>query len=180
MYGIVNKAIQGLVTENFGLEKWNQIKVHSGIADDLFISNEPYDDSITYKLAGSASHILGLSLREVLLAFGRYWIHNTGHQHYGSLMLTGGRNLREFLINLPNFHSRVMLVYPSITPPEFRTQAINEKELHIHYYSTRMGLTDFAEGLIIGLAEAFHESVSVALLQAKKSKDEADIFKISW
>lgn len=180
MYGIVNKAIQGLVTENFGLEKWNQIKTHSGITEDSFISNESYDDALTYKLAGSASHILGLSLREVLVAFGKYWILNTGHQHYGSLMLAGGKNLREFLVNLPNFHSRVMLVYPGITPPEFRIQIISEQELHIYYYSTRMGFTYFMEGLITGLAESFNEAVSIALIQAKKSNDEADIFKIIW
>ena len=41
MYGIVNKAIESLVIENFGIEKWNIIKETSGVDVDFFMSNEP-------------------------------------------------------------------------------------------------------------------------------------------
>lgn len=58
MYGIVNKAIEDLVKVNFGEDKWDAIKEKSGVDVDFFISNEPYDDEITYKLAGAASEIL--------------------------------------------------------------------------------------------------------------------------
>jgi hypothetical protein len=50
MYGIVNKAIEELVIANFLEDKWEAIKVRSGIDIDFFISSEPYDD-ITFKLA---------------------------------------------------------------------------------------------------------------------------------
>ena len=53
MYGIINKAIENLVVEKFGVEKWEIIKLKSGINIDFFLSNEPYDDAITYKLAGA-------------------------------------------------------------------------------------------------------------------------------
>ena len=36
MYGIVNKAIEELVIENFGVEKWDAIKEESGIDIDFF------------------------------------------------------------------------------------------------------------------------------------------------
>jgi hypothetical protein len=36
MYGIVNKAIQELVTENFGADKWEAVKEKSGIDVDYF------------------------------------------------------------------------------------------------------------------------------------------------
>ena len=39
MYGIINKAIQDLVTEKFGIEKWQEILEKSGIKEDFFISN---------------------------------------------------------------------------------------------------------------------------------------------
>ena len=51
MYGIVNKAIQDLVIHHFGMEKWEAIKTRSGVDIDYFLSNEPYDDAITYQLA---------------------------------------------------------------------------------------------------------------------------------
>ena len=49
MYGIVNKAIQDLVTETFGEDKWEAIKEKSTVDVEFFLSNEPYDDDITYK-----------------------------------------------------------------------------------------------------------------------------------
>jgi hypothetical protein len=180
MYGVVNKAIQGLVTENFGQEKWEQVRLHSGVNVDTFISNDQYDDSITFKLAMAASAVLKMSLKEVLHAFGKYWVLKTGKQHYGSLMDAGGSNLREFLVNLPNFHSRIMLLYPNIKPPEFKTVVISETEIHLHYFSTRTGLTDFAEGLVMGLADAFHEQVTVRVIQQKGEKNTHDVFQICW
>jgi hypothetical protein len=40
MYGIVNQAIQGLVVENYGQEKWDEILKRSGISETHFISND--------------------------------------------------------------------------------------------------------------------------------------------
>ena len=117
MHGIVNKAIQGLVTENYGLEAWNRIKTKSKVKEDSFISSEPYPDGITFSLAQSASEELGITVDQVLQAFGEYWILKTGMEHYGPLMKSGGSNFQEFLVNLPNFHSRVMLIFPNVTPP---------------------------------------------------------------
>ena len=51
MYGIVNKAIEDLVIADYGAEKWALILKKSGIEESFFISNEPYDDEITFKLA---------------------------------------------------------------------------------------------------------------------------------
>jgi hypothetical protein len=39
MYGIVNKAIEDLIKENFSEDKWEAIKERSGIDIDFFISN---------------------------------------------------------------------------------------------------------------------------------------------
>ena len=72
------------------------------------MSNESYDDSVTFNLAGAASEVLGISVSEVLVAFGEYWVLRTGQEKYGALLKAGGSNFSEFMINLPNFHSRVM------------------------------------------------------------------------
>ena len=50
MYGLVNKAVEGLVVSNFGEETWEQIKGRASVDIDMFISNDSYPDSITYDL----------------------------------------------------------------------------------------------------------------------------------
>lgn len=180
MYGIVNKAIHGLVTENFGDEAWQKIKEKSGIKIDNFLSNEPYDDSVTYSLAGAASEVLEMPLSDVLKAFGEYWILKTGMQNYGSLMEAGGDNLKEFLENLPNFHSRVMLMFPDLQPPEFRVSDVKEKDLKLHYYSHRQGLQDFVIGLVSGLGKMYNTEVDIKLIASRDDGADHETYHIKW
>lgn len=180
MYGIVNKAIEDLVISNFGEEKWEAIKERSGIEIDFFISNQPYDDDITYKLAGAVSAEMNMTVSEVLQAFGEWWILKTGKEKYGGLMEAGGHSLREFLINLPAFHSRVMLIYPKLTPPEFKTSNIEEQSIHVHYFSKREGLQEFVRGLLSGLGKMYNTAVVIELIQSRDQGDNHEVFKVSW
>jgi hypothetical protein len=180
MYGIVNKAIEDLVTENFGEEKWQEVKAKSGVDVDFFLSNEPYDDAITYQLATAASEVLGITVGEVLFVFGEYWILKTTKEKYGGLMQAGGENLKEFLVNLPMFHNRIMLMYPKLTPPEFKVSDVNESDILIHYFSKREGLQEFVHGLLSGLGKMYETKVTISLMQTRETGSKHEIFKVAW
>jgi hypothetical protein len=180
MYGIVNKAIEELVTETFGEEKWNAVKLKSGVDIDFFISTEPYDDDITYKLAIAVSEEMSLPLSDVLIAFGEWWILKTGKEKYGYLMESGGNNFKEFITNLPLFHNRVMMIYPKLTPPEFKVTDIQEASLHLHYFSKRVGLQEFVRGLIQGLGKFYGCEVEINLLASRDENADHEVFEIKW
>ncbi|EKT3956367.1 heme NO-binding domain-containing protein [Flavobacterium psychrophilum] len=180
MYGIVNKAIEDLVIANFGEAKWNAIKDRTGIDIDFFISNEPYDDEITFKLALAVSQEMNMTINQVLITFGEWWVIKTISEKYPGLMNSGGNNLRDFLVNLPNFHNRVMLIYPKLTPPEFKISNITENGLNLHYFSKRQGLQEFVRGLIQGLGKMFNTQVTIALIQTRNQGSTHEIFKINW
>ena len=180
MYGIVNKAIQDLVVANFGEEKWEAILERSGIEEDFFISSEAYDDDITFKLAIAVSDEMNMTLKDVLIAFGEWWVIKTTKEKYGGLMESGGSSLKEFLENLPLFHNRVMLIYPKLTPPEFKVSEVSENSLKLHYFSKREGLQEFVRGLIQGLGKMFNTETTIQLLQTRDLGDDHEIFKVSW
>jgi len=180
MYGIINKSIQDLITQTFGADKWDAVKEKSGIDIDFFLSNEPYNDDITYKLAGAASEVLGISVDEVLHAFGEWWILKTGKEKYAGLIEAGGKNLSDFLINLPLFHNRIMLMYPKLTPPEFKVSNISENSIHVHYHSKREGLQEFVRGLLVGLSKMYKVDSKIELLQSRKDGNTHEIFKVNW
>ena len=50
---------------------------------------------------------------------------------------SGGDNYKTFMLNLPAFHNRVMMMYPKLTPPEFKVTNVEEQSLHLHYFSKR-------------------------------------------
>ena len=180
MYGIVNKGIEELICENYGEDMWEKIRKASGVDVDFFLSNDPYDDAITYKLAISAAEQLKISLSDVLIAFGEFWVLNTGKKKYGSMMEAGGADLRGFLINLPNFHNRVSLIYPNLTPPEFKITDIEEGKLHVHYYSKREGLQEFVRGLLQGLSKLFNEPIQIDLRKSRIDGSDHEEFIVTW
>lgn len=180
MYGIVNKSIEEMVIQHFGNDAWIAIKNKSGVTEDFFISNEPYDDAITYQLAAAAAEELGISVPQVLHAFGEYWILKTGKEKYGSLMEAGGENLLDFLVNLPSFHNRVMIMYPNLDPPEFRISEVQATSINIHYFSHRSGLHEFVRGLLQGLGKLYGVAATVVHIKGKNDGIDHELFNVSW
>jgi Haem-NO-binding len=121
-----------------------------------------------------------LTVGQVLNAFGEWWILKTGKEKYGGLMEAGGSSLREFLINLPIFHNRIMLMYPKLTPPEFKVSNVEENSIHVHYHSKREGLQEFVRGLLSGLAKMYNVDADIELIQSRDHGSTHEIYKVSW
>ena len=83
MYGLINKAIKGLVLEGFGEDAWKRIINRAQIEDDEFLSMQAYDDSLTYDLVAAATEELGLPAETILESFGGYWVQYTAVEGYG-------------------------------------------------------------------------------------------------
>ena len=179
MYGMINKALQHMVVEAHGEEVWERIRTRAGVEVEFFISNEGYPDEITHQLAGAASEVLRVPVEEVLRTFASHWVLNTARQEYGDLMATGGRTLREFLLNLPDLHTRVALIFPELRPPEFSCSEVTANSLRLHYRSTREGLTPFVVGLVEGLGGMFQTPVEVVPVTEAHGPGR-DEFLVSW
>ena len=180
MYGMVNKAVQGLVCEQFGEEAWERIKARAGVDVEVFISNEGYPDELTYRLVAAASEELQLPAEAVLHAFGEYWVLDTAQRGYGELMKAGGRNLVDFLVNLPSFHSRVSLLFPNLIPPRFEYSHRGDDRITVHYFSHRPGLAPFVVGLLRGLGKMFGTPVEVTQTRHKDGGADHDEFLVCW
>ena len=151
MYGLVNRAVEGLVLSKFGEEAWKDIKAKAGVEVEEFVSMQQYPDAITYDMVGAASEVLGLEPAQVLHAFGVHWVLETAAKSYGPLMEAAGATLPEFLGSLDQLHSRVAVTFPQLRPPSFRVSDAEGSRLRLHYYSEREGLAPFVVGLLDGL-----------------------------
>lgn len=169
MYGLINISVKNLVIEKFGHQKWEAIYQQAGLEDDIFLSNKTYDDRITYDLVAASSKVLGLPAEDILKEFGRYWVLNVAPTGYGKLLDAAGKNYDEFLLNLPSFHTRVVLIYPEVKPPNFEVIRLDDGRLKLIYNSTRPGLLPFIFGLLDGLAERFNVKTDVQYLGLDKT-----------
>lgn len=180
MYGMVNRALEELITGEFGAHTWESVKVAAGVDVDVFISGDGYPDEITYSLIGAATRILDVSAAELLQKFGVHWVTKTARAHYADLLASGGTSLPVFLSNLPRFHERIGLMFPHLDPPEFRCSEVAERSLRLHYFSHRAGLTHFVEGLILGLGAYFETPVNVSIVAKRSAGADHDEFLLSW
>lgn len=181
MYGLVNKAIEGMVRSGHGEATWLRIKSAAGVDLEGFVNNQPYPDDITYRLVAAASEILGTPPREILRAFGEYWVLDTALKAYGPLMRASGSTLKEFLLQLPHFHTRVQTIFPDLLPPQFACCNVSDAELDLHYRTPRpAGLEPFVEGLLLGLGRMYSTGVRVEILEDRSRGADHSVFRVRW
>ena len=181
MYGLVNKAIKGLVIEKFGEEKWDQIALMSDFIDEDFISMGSYPDELTYSLIKNASQVLKADSSFLLEAFGEYWILYTAQEGFTELMNLTGSSMIEFLDNLDMLHSRLHNMMPHLEPPQFSTRNKTENSVELVYVSKRIGMAPMCLGIIRGLGKRFKlDSLKVKHEIVKNDENPADVFFITW
>lgn len=180
MYGLVNKALEEMIIEQNGTDTWARICAAAGHEQETFVATMPYPDASTHELVAAAAEELAVPAHDVLRAFGRHWILNTGAKHYEHLMKLGGATMREFLHALPDFHDRVTLIMPALVPPEFECRDLGPDSMELHYRSTRMGLGPFVEGLVEGLGQRFGVSVEHSTRELPAAAGTHLVLTIRW
>lgn len=160
MYGMVNKAVKGLVVEKFGEDKWNDIRKKANAPED-FVGFQSYDDSLTYELVGAAVGVLEIPAEKILFAFGEYWVLNIAAVSYNDLMTSTGTGFVNFLENIDSMHSRIKTTMPDLNPPSFRVKKISEQKIQVDYFSSRQGLLPFVEGLLSGLGTYYKQKFNL-------------------
>ncbi len=160
MYGLVNKAVKGLVLDQFGEDTWEKIRVLAQSPDD-FVAMQGYDDSLTYSLVGAAVSVLGLEAEAILHAFGEYWVLNIAAANYTDLMSSTGADIFSFLQNLDAMHSRIKVSMPNLNPPSFRVKKLDDSLMQLDYFSQRDGLLPFVVGLLHGLSKHFGQAIEI-------------------
>lgn len=180
MYGIVNRAVEELIVERFGIEKWEEIKHKAGFNSEGFMTLKPYPDELTFKLVGAASEILNVPADTLLEAFGEYWILYTAEKGYGEMLNLAGDSFPAFLKNLNMLHGRVTNLMPELAPPQFECRNEKENSIELLYKSHRLGMIPMLYGLIKGLAKRFDKEVAIQEIESSVDENTTVTFLLTW
>ncbi|XP_035308994.1 guanylate cyclase soluble subunit beta-2 isoform X2 [Cricetulus griseus] len=163
-YGFINTCLQSLVTEKFGEETWEKLKVSAEV-QDAFMTYTVYDDIITIKLIQEACKVLDVSMEAILKLFGEYFFKFCKMSGYDRMLRTLGGNLTEFIENLDALHSYLALSYQEMNAPSFRVEGGADGAMLLHYYSDRSGLCHIVPGIIEAVAKDFFDTdVAMSIL----------------
>lgn len=164
MYGLVNRAVEGLLRREHGDAVWETVRRRAGVSDAGFQRMKTYDDAVTVSLVAAASEELDISAADLLRAFGQYWVTYVADEGYGPMLTMAGSTLEEFLDQLDAMHARVGLTYRELRPPSFKIER-QDGRLLVHYHSNREGLGPMVVGLLEGLIARFGEAAEVRVLE---------------
>ena len=179
MYGMINKAIRTLVIREAGEDVWNMVLETSGIDEDVYEDLETHDDSITFTLVGAVSEILNLPPGDVLEMFGVYWSTDVAPKAYGEYFNSFGNDFHSFVEGLDEMHVRITQMLPSLVPPAFDIEKIDDNHFTIHYKSQRDGLAPLAVGMLKGIAKDFGGEADITQIEYKGT-DDHDVFDVKF
>jgi hypothetical protein len=180
MYGMVNLAIQGFISERYGETVWQEIKDRAAPGIDHFLTMEQYPDDVTQRLMMAACEISGDSIPDLMDAVGEYWVEFALHSGYGELLRIIGTTLPEMLSNLDNMHARVALSFPDLKPPAFWCTDVAEHSLILHYQSVRDGLGSMIPGTVRGLAAMLKTTATVEWIARREEGADHDEFLVTF
>jgi hypothetical protein len=109
MFGWINDCTEKLVISKFGVESWHAIKAKAGceVSDGGFIRHEYYPDASTVQLVVAASELLGLTVDQVLEAFGTFFMEFVRAEGYENLLQCQGNTLSSWLSNMNALHDHL-------------------------------------------------------------------------
>jgi hypothetical protein len=117
LHGLINRSFQNFVSDVYGAERWNSIRMDAkvGIAD--FQSFQIYEDDITRRLIDGAATVLRRSIADVLDDFGTWLVSSDRNTMVRRLLRFSGADYVEFLHSLEDLADRTGLALPELDMP---------------------------------------------------------------
>lgn len=185
MFGWINDCTECLVISKFGEETWHKIKAKANcdVPDGGFLRYRLYPDSDTVTLVVAASEVLGISVDDVLYAFGQYFLTYVRDNGYSNVLECLGSNMRDWLSNLNSLHDHLQASYPEgFVAPVFWSEDDEEKEgaIIVHYHSRRGSLL---VPLVVGLVKAVgmdYFDIEIEMEQLQLQDESEDARNTTW
>ncbi|MEA5390379.1 heme NO-binding domain-containing protein [Cyanobium gracile UHCC 0139] len=162
MYGLVNRAIQPMVTTHHGVDILQCITERPDLQNlDVCATELAYPEDVTHRLVAEASEELAPSEEPITQAFGEYCITDTATEGYEKLFENKDHPLPEWLHQRDNLHARVAVSFAARQPPSFRCEHRVDASRQLEYRSTRQGLAPLVTGLLHGLGTHFRTPLAI-------------------
>jgi len=180
VYGLVNRAMKEMVTEQFGNEAWIKI-----IDRDESIPNEfgifaQYDDFITANIVGNICEDQKINAEDFLVDFGRYWVKYAKKSDYKGILEVFASSPTFLIKSLDSLHTRLTMLFENLSPPSFSTEEPRPGLILVNYSSDRnLPLEYFVKGLLVGIFELFDQQCKVNIVSFRE-EGEAAVFEVHY
>jgi hypothetical protein len=178
MKGIIFTAFLDLVEEKFGMEMLEEVISSANLPNEgAYTSVGTYDHSELIAMVVILSEKSSIAVEDLVKAFGEYLfgVLSQTYPHW----LEGIDSAFGLLEKVDGFiHVEVKKLYPDAKPPDFDCRRISSTQLEMIYHSPR-GMGDVAEGLILGCATYYAQSIGVQREKIGSGNGETERFLLT-
>jgi len=158
MYGFMYVELERYIVTHIGPEAWQDTCRQATGGRSSFTATESYDDADFLALVRSASRVSSVELPGLLEDFGAFLIPTLIASHASDV--APATNALDVLANAEQHVRTARLIDRDIMPPPVRAERVSEREVRIHYASSRK-ICCLARGLARGVLRHYGEIGSV-------------------
>lgn len=158
MKGVVFNVVEEVVVDMYDADTWEDI-LEAVELDGAYASLGSYPDEHLLAIVGEAARVLDVDVPTVLKTVGRASFAGLSRRH--SQFEIGAMSFVEFVQHVESYiHPEVRKLYEDATVPNFAFETLDNGNVRMTYSSPR-NLPDLAEGLLMGAADAFGETIEI-------------------
>ncbi|KAK8402592.1 hypothetical protein O3P69_000761 [Scylla paramamosain] len=158
MYGLLIENFSEFIKNDYGEDKWEEIRREADIEHMDFSTHKIYSENLLPKLSRAAVTVLGIPNDEIMFAMGSFFVEFVGQYGYDRVLSVLGRHVRDFLNGLDNLHEYLKFSYPRMRPPSFFCESESSEGMVLHYRSKRRGYAHYTMGQIKQVASHFYNT----------------------
>jgi hypothetical protein len=175
MHGLINRALQCFLRDNFGPDLWRDVARASGFRAESFDTMAVYDLAVTDGLINAAARSLDRPRELLLEDLGTYLVSHKTVEPVRRLLRFGGADFMDFLLSVEDLPGRSRLAVPDIDVPHLTLQ---EDAADVYLLSCRSPLAG-AGHVIMGLLRAMADDYgALVLLDHQGQRDGAEWLRI--
>ena len=176
MKGIIFNIVESVVIAEHGIDAWDDVIDDSGVLG-AYTSLGTYPDADLLAIASTVADRVNATPSAVIRHVGHQGISRVYERH--PEFFTGHDDVLSFLLSIESvIHPEVRNLYPGADVPQFVYNIVDESTLELKYRSVRQRC-DFAEGLILGAAEHYGQSVEIVQTTCMLRGDDQCTLRVS-
>jgi predicted hydrocarbon binding protein len=166
--GIVFNILQQVIADEHGERVWDDVLEAAG-SKGVYTAVGSYADEDLISLVGAAAGMLDTSPDDLVRDFGRKAIPHFAERY--PQFFAPHADTRSFVLTLNEvIHPEVRKLFPGADVPTFEFSLPDERTVELAYVSARR-LCSFAEGLVLGAADHYGETVEMRQTSCLKRGD---------
>lgn len=171
MHGLVNRALQCLLIDTYGVGRWTSI-AHAAMVDTSgFEAMLVYDDAITETVLAAASNELRKPVEDLLEDMGTYLVSHSNMGRVRRLLRFGGDGFEDFLHSLDDVPGRARLAVPDLVIPAMILSDLGEGRYSLECRARPAWLCHIVLGALRTMADDYGALAFVEFAADRKPKD---------